>query len=59
MAIPVATQAGRAGKVRALLVHVCCDDWRGPASDLDWEKEQTPALLAQLAGMTEDELAAI
>ena len=37
MAIPAATQAGRAAKVRALLSHVCSNEWRGPASDLDWD----------------------
>ena len=58
MAIPSATQAGRAVKVRALLVHVC-PEWRGPACDLDWDKEQARALLGQFAGMTEGELSAI
>jgi len=32
---------------------------QGPAVGLDWEKEQTRALLGQLAGMTKDDLAAI
>jgi hypothetical protein len=59
MAIPAATQAGRAAKVGALLVHVCTKHWRGPADDLDWDKRQTRALLGQFAGMTEEELAAI
>jgi hypothetical protein len=59
MAIPAATQAGRAAKVRALLMHVCANEWRGPASDLDWDKEQARALLGQFAGVTEEELAAI
>jgi len=59
MAIPAATQAGRAAKVRALLVHVMCDGWLGPGRDLDWDKEQMRALLGNLAGMTEEELAAI
>ncbi len=59
MAIPAATQAGRAAKVRALLMHVC-PEWRGPTRDLDdWQVEQTRALLGQFAGTTEDELAAI
>lgn len=59
IAIPAATHAGRAAKVRALLAHVC-PEWRGPADDLDdWQKEQTRALLGQSAGMTEEELAAI
>jgi hypothetical protein len=59
MAIPAATPAGRSAKVRALLAHVC-PEWRGPADDLDdWQKEQMRALLGELAGMTEDELAAI
>ena len=59
MAIPAATQAGRAVKVRALLVHVC-PEWRGPADDLDdWGKEQMRTLLGQFAGMSEEELAAV
>src|SRR5271170_4291508 len=49
MAIPAATPAGRAAKVRALLAHVC-PEWRGPADGLDdWQKEQIRALLGQLA----------
>ena len=59
MEIPAAMQAGRAAKVRALLAHVCPGEWRGLASDLDWNKEQARALLAEFAGMTEDQLAAI
>jgi hypothetical protein len=59
MAIPAATPAGRAAKVRAFLVHVCVNDWRGPACDLDWDKEQARALLGQFSGMSEEELAAI
>jgi hypothetical protein len=57
MAIPAATPAGRAAKVRALLAHVC-PEWRGPAEDLDdWQIEQVRALLGQFAGMSEKELA--
>jgi hypothetical protein len=59
MAVPAASQAGRSAKVRALLMHVCANEWRGPACDLDWDKEQARALLAEFAGMTEEELAAI
>ena len=59
IAIPAATQAGRGAKVRALLTHVCPSEWRGPAADLDWDKEQARALLGEFAGMTEEELAAI
>ena len=59
MAIPAATQAGRAAKVRALLAHVC-PEWRGPAADVDdWQIEQVLALLGQFAGMSEEELSAI
>ena len=61
LAIPAATQAGKIAKVRrpsSTFVHTA-DEWRGPAADLDWEKEQTRALLGQSAGMTEEELAAI
>jgi hypothetical protein len=59
MAIASATNAGKIAKVRALLTFVHTDEWRGPAVDLDWEKEQTRALLGQFAGMTEEELAAV
>jgi hypothetical protein len=58
MAIPAATQAGRAAKVRALLVHVMGDEWRGPGP-LDWVKEQARALSSEFAGMSADELAAV
>jgi hypothetical protein len=57
MTIAAATPAGRAAKVRALLMHVCADGWRGAASDLDWDKEQARALLGEFAGMSEEELA--
>jgi hypothetical protein len=59
MAIPAATQAGRAAKVRSLLMHACADEWRGPCADLDWDKDQARALLGQFAGMSEEELAAV
>jgi hypothetical protein len=59
MAIPATTPAGRAAKVRALLVHVMRDDWLGPARDLDWPAQQARALLGEFAGMNEEELAAI
>jgi hypothetical protein len=58
MAIPAASQAGRAAKVHAL-IHVCASEWRGACDDLDWKEDQARALLGQFAGMTEDELAAI
>ena len=59
MAIPAATQAGRAAKVRSLLKHVCANEWQGPCADLDWDKDQARALLGQFAGMSEEELAAV
>jgi hypothetical protein len=59
MAIPATTQAGRAAKVRALLVHVMGKDWRGPGEPLDWPCEQARALLGEFAGMNAEELAAI
>ena len=59
MAIPATTQPGRAAKVRALLVHVMRNDWRGPAGPLDWEKEQARALLGEFAGMSAEDLAAV
>jgi hypothetical protein len=57
MAIPATTQTGRAAKVRALLLHVMGNEWRGKACDLDWEKEQSRALLAEFAGMSAEEVA--
>ena len=56
MKIPATAPAGRAAKVRALLVHVLGSGWRGPEMD-DWGYEQTRALLAEFAGMTEEEIA--
>jgi hypothetical protein len=56
MAIPATTQTGRAAKVRALLVHVSRSEWRGPAIELDWDKEMTRALLGEFAGMSAAEL---
>ena len=57
MAIPATTQPGRAAKVRALLAHVMGGEWRGPACELDWEKDQTRALLGEFAGMSAEEIA--
>jgi hypothetical protein len=58
-AIPAFTKAGRAAKVRALVIHVMGAQWRASGEDLDWEKEQARALLGEFAGMSEDELSAI
>ena len=57
MAIPCTTQAGRAAKVRALIIHVVRDEWRGPDSELDWDKSVARALLGEFAGMSAEELA--
>jgi hypothetical protein len=57
MAIPAATQAARAAKVRAFLVHVGCNNWRGPADPLDWQEKQARALLGEFAGMSAEEIA--
>ena len=57
MDIPCATPAGRAAKVRALLVHVLRTGWRGPAIDLDYDKKIARRLLGEFAGMPEEELA--
>jgi hypothetical protein len=59
--IPAQTQAGRAAKVTALLYHVMPNMegspfWRGPSKDLDWDVEMCRSLLAQFAGMSEEEL---
>jgi hypothetical protein len=56
MSIPATTQAGRAAKVRALIVYVMRSEWRGPASELDWDKEMARALLGEFAGMSAAEL---
>jgi hypothetical protein len=58
MAIPALTQPGKAAKVSALLVHVQTG-WRGDAEQLDWPEQPTRALLAELAGMGAEEIAAI
>ena len=57
MAIPAATQAARAAKVRAFLVYVECNNWRGPADPLDWQDKQARALLGEFAGMSAEEIA--
>jgi len=57
MAIPAATQPGRAAKVRALLAHVMGREWRGPDRELEWEVSKARALLGELAGMSAEELA--
>jgi hypothetical protein len=59
LATPAATRAGKAAKVRALITLVHTDEWRGPTSDLDWAIRETRSLLGDLAGMSEEELAAI
>jgi hypothetical protein len=59
VALSAKTQAGRAAQVRTLLTFVHNEEWRGPSRDMDWEKERTRALLGNLAGMSEEELAAI
>ena len=59
VALSAKTRAGRAAQVRTLLTFVHTEEWRGPSDDMDWEKERTRALLGNLAGMTEEELAAI
>jgi hypothetical protein len=59
MSIPATTQPARAAKVRALIIHVLRDEWRGPGGDLEWDKAETRKLLGEFAGITEDELAAI
>jgi hypothetical protein len=56
MAIPATTQTGRAAKVHALLVYVMRSEWRGPASELDWDKEMARALLGEFAAMSPVEL---
>ena len=57
MATPALTQAGRAAKVRVLLVDILGDDWRGPDSELDWHKSMARALFGEFAGMSAEDLA--
>jgi hypothetical protein len=57
LAIPCTTQAGRAAKVRAFLIHVGRSDWRGPDGPLEWPESQARALLGEFAGMSAEELA--
>jgi hypothetical protein len=57
MAAPALTQAGRAAKVRVLLVDIVGDDWRGPSDDLDFDIYLVRTALGEFAGMTEEELA--
>ena len=56
MATPALTQAGRAAKVRVLLVDILGDQWRGPDSELDWHKSIARALFGEFAGMSAEEI---
>ena len=56
MAIPATTQPARAAKVRALLVHVMGDKWRGPDRELEWDVSQARILFAEFAGMSAEDL---
>jgi hypothetical protein len=59
LAIPATTQAGRAAKVRTLLLHVA-ESWRGTKDEIDdYPIECARSLLGEWAGMSEAELAAI
>jgi hypothetical protein len=55
----VLTQAGRAAKVRTLIVHAMGKNWRGPGDDLNWDNAMARGLLREFAGMSEEELAAV
>jgi hypothetical protein len=62
MSIPTATKAGRAAKVRALLLHVMPNNsdhgiWRGPSDELEYDNRACRQLLAEFAGITEEDLA--
>jgi hypothetical protein len=59
VAIPAATQPGRAAKVRALVFHVLHGKLRGDSENLEWDRAMVRALLGEFAGMTAEELAAI
>jgi hypothetical protein len=62
LALPAQTQGGRAAKVKALLIHAVSNNeptWRGPSDNLDFDIAATRSLLAQFAGMTEEEIASV
>jgi hypothetical protein len=58
-ASPARTQAGKAAKARALLSQVLYREWRGPADDLDRDKDLARALLGELAAVSAEQLASI
>jgi hypothetical protein len=58
MAIPATTQAGRAAKVRAFIVHTG-RSWRGDSDNLGYDHDMARTLLGDFAGMSAVELAAI
>jgi len=61
-ALPARTRAGMAAKARTILMFCLLrfdDGWKGPGINLDWEKDHARALLGEIAGMSEAELAAI
>jgi hypothetical protein len=35
------------------------NNWRGPASELDWDIAQARAIFGEFAGMTEEEIATV
>ena len=57
IATPAFTQAGRAAKVRVLLVDILGDKWRGPDSELDWDIAHARTVLGEFAGMSAEEIA--
>jgi hypothetical protein len=56
MAIPATTKPARAAKVRALLIHVMGNEWRGPDSELEWDVSQARTLFAEFAGISAEDL---
>jgi hypothetical protein len=58
-ATPVATNAGRAAKVRILLRHTTTADWRQGLTDGDSDQERMIRLLAELCGESLKAVAAV
>jgi hypothetical protein len=54
-ALPPASSAGRAAKVRVFFKWVALDHFNGPDADLDWDNSLARQLLLEYAGLSEAE----